>query len=310
MARDIRDESWEYSNVSDESKKTYPILRSYLIYTFGRLMNEGKVLINNEIEINDVKGLAAYHTGLFDKHYQSIFAVFIKNSKSTVRDGKPVMPWKLEKFCLAASGFYGKKMVEAFPQLPQRAHYFNDPAHVIYDTRKGNPIVNYEHVIIDNIDRYPQAFLEDELTGKIEFKDIHNFDEDGKKDFFEKIRTLLKQDERTYKRILARVKSAIDLAMTKLQWNFNTAIPSYYPPKKNIALLLPLCLVDDEKVDMALVVERTENGQYLGHTILQLHLAYSNARLVCRPDSYWLNPQKIEATEDEFIDDLIHDYVE
>jgi hypothetical protein len=57
---------------------------------------------------------------------------------------------------------------------------------------------------------------------------------------------------------------------------------------------LPLALVDDEVVDIALVVEKTKSGNYLGHTILPLAWAYSNARLVARPDSDWLVASEIE----------------
>ena len=66
-------------------------------------------------------------------------------------------------------------------------------------------------------------------------------------------------------------------------------------------LLLPVCLLSDDKVDLALAVEKTASGSYLGHTMLPLDWAYKNARLVCRPDSDWLAPKEIspEADEDE-----------
>ena len=72
-----------------------------------------------------------------------------------------------------------------------------------------------------------------------------------------------------------------------------------------MSLLLPLALVDDEKVDIALVVEKTESGNYLGHTILPLEWAYSNARLVCRPDSDWLVAENIAQTiiEEDIIEE-------
>ena len=62
----------------------------------------------------------------------------------------------------------------------------------------------------------------------------------------------------------------------------------YYPAKDKLTLLLPLSLISEEKVDVALVVERMPNGNFLGHTILSLSDAYSNARLIARPDSDWL----------------------
>ena len=63
--------------------------------------------------------------------------------------------------------------------------------------------------------------------------------------------------------------------------------------KNIISLLLPLSLTDDERIELALVVEKTNSGNYLGHTILPLAWAYSNARLITKPDSDWLAPESI-----------------
>ena len=82
--------------------------------------------------------------------------------------------------------------------------------------------------------------------------------------------------------------------MKRVEWNFKTAIPMYFPTENIMSLLLPLSIMDDEKVDAALVVEKTKSGNYLGHTILTLEMAYSNARLVSRPDSDWLAVEKID----------------
>lgn len=57
-----------------------------------------------------------------------------------------------------------------------------------------------------------------------------------------------------------------------------------------IQLLLPLCLVDPDKTDLALVVTKNSSGSYYqGHTCLTLEMAYNNARLIAKPESNWLN---------------------
>jgi hypothetical protein len=94
--------------------------------------------------------------------------------------------------------------------------------------------------------------------------------------------------------MIRRLGDALDVALRRTRWNFKTAIPMYYPRKRNVSLLLPLGLLSDESIDVALVVERTPVGNYLGHTILPLDWAYNNARLVCRPDSDWLTPTAID----------------
>ena len=62
-----------------------------------------------------------------------------------------------------------------------------------------------------------------------------------------------------------------------------------------------LCLSDDEQsADVALVVEKQESGNYQGQTILTLQMAYLDARLICRPNSEWLDPDRvIEENENE-----------
>lgn len=52
-------------------------------------------------------------------------------------------------------------------------------------------------------------------------------------------------------------------------------------------------------MDLALAIEKTPSGNYLGHTVLPLDWAYKNARLVCRPDSDWLSFKDITAVEGE-----------
>lgn len=79
-----------------------------------------------------------------------------------------------------------------------------------------------------------------------------------------------------------------------MEWNFRTSIPIYYPTRNSISLLLPLSLMNESQIDLALVVEKTQSGNYLGHTILPLDWAYSNARLIARLDSNWLIVDKID----------------
>ena len=54
-------------------------------------------------------------------------------------------------------------------------------------------------------------------------------------------------------------------------------------------ILLPLCLMDEDVPDCALVTNKDEHGRYEGRTILTLRMAYKNARLLCRPESEWLS---------------------
>ena len=89
-------------------------------------------------------------------------------------------------------------------------------------------------------------------------------------------------------RIQNRIKDSIELAKKRVSRNYKTAIPSYFPKRNSMSLMLPLCLVDEERPDVALVVEQTPAGNYQGQTILTLAQAYIDARLLCRLNSEWL----------------------
>jgi hypothetical protein len=54
-------------------------------------------------------------------------------------------------------------------------------------------------------------------------------------------------------------------------------------------LLLPLCLTDFSKADLALVVEKFSDV-YRASACLTLDMAYNNARQITRPDTEWLKP--------------------
>lgn len=72
----------------------------------------------------------------------------------------------------------------------------------------------------------------------------------------------------------------------KVECNYKIAVPQYYEGK--VQLLLPLCLIDPEKVDLVLVVTR-RNNYYIGKTCLTLDMAYNNARLIAKPETSWLS---------------------
>lgn len=83
------------------------------------------------------------------------------------------------------------------------------------------------------------------------------------------------------------LNGAIDTMKKRVSSNYKLAIPQYYDGK--IQLLLPLCLLSDNKPDIAIAVTKTETC-YQGHTCLTLDMAYNNARLIAKPESNWLNP--------------------
>lgn len=280
MLHDLADialkEQWDFEGSQDDSLS---ILRSYLTYTFYRLKWEDKVLEDNE------KGIAAFNTGLVDETYEAIFACF---TPSTID-----LPWRFAGFCKAGSRGLGKQLVNAFDPLPQRALYFERKEDLLFDTARTLQR-DVDHILLDNIDRLPAEFLQEELRGSSDAVEIleeilRETDENVREEKYDELRDAVESNVRIKRRLINRLDDSIELAQKRVEWNFKTAVPAFYPTKNTMSLLLPLDLTEDEKPDVALVVELMESGAYMGQTILTMEMAYNNARLICRPDSDWLN---------------------
>lgn len=205
-----------------------------------------------------------------------------------------MQPWKFYDFCVPGKRSSGRKLTEVFEPLPEPAKYFGSSFDMLFDTSKDIH-VDYEHVILDGVarDRFPIQFLREHVPEGFEWKDISGMTWQERDSFLTKLSEAIENDARCMRAIKRRLEDAKLLAEKRIRWNFKTAIPQYYPRFDVMSLLLPLALINDEIVDIALVVTRNPSGSYQGRTILPLDWAYQNARLVCRPDSDWLVPDRV-----------------
>lgn len=226
-------EDWEYQYTSNEHPT--PILYNYIRYTYRRVAEEHKI------------GLAAngqyscFNTGLVTPNQEQIYASFEINRNQGNQQ------WFFK-------GWFrrGQRELNTFPELPDIAHYFDDPARLVFDGRKDLRL-NTEHIISDTPrDRFPEPY--------------------GSKDAYA-LQTVL--------------TGAIDNAKQRVKRSYKAAIPQYYMGQ--IQLLLPLCLSNPQRADLALVVEHHETF-YRATTCLTLDMAYNNARQLARPDRDWLQP--------------------
>ena len=237
-----------------------------------------------------------------DKKYEYIYALFKKNSQNTK------YYWYLLDFVVAGEDI-GKTLIKVFNPLPERANYFeNKIQNMLYDTTTGDLSCDYTHIITERTERLPLEFLRENCSEDFLCVDGVNIDDiyytgvknPARKAYFVSLGFKIKCTSRVLNRLKNRISDAVDLALKRVEWNYKTAIPMYYPTKNTGSLLLPLSLVDEDHVDLALVVERQTSGAYQGQTILPLDLAYNNSRLVTRPDSDWL---KTDIVQNEDIDE-------
>lgn len=237
LAELAEQENWDYQNMANSDGKNKPILQNYLIYTYRKLAQENKITISN-----DGQNLT-FNTGLVTSNQEPIFAFCSVNRGINNPKNIPwyFIAWKRK----------GEHDMTKFQFLPEMAHYFDNPAELVFDSRK-ELLTNIEHIIEDNRDRFPEKFQ------NMSNYALNNF-----------------------------LKGAIDSAKERVKRNYKTAIPQYYQNK--IQLLLPLCLSSPSTADLALVVE-DHGSVYRAATCLTLDMAYNNARQLVRPDTDWLAP--------------------
>lgn len=231
-------EAWDYAET--ESANDFPILDSYLKYTFLRIHE------TTGITVSANGNFSCFNTGLVTKNQESIYA-FLKKGDEGSR------PWMLVDFVKESN----RQFVDNFGgSVPPLAEYFEDPSELLFD-RRLNLFINIDH-ILENIERFTEHLRENEYMAR---------------------QLLNSAQSQTEKRVYR---------------NYKTAIPQFFRNKGGegrIQLLLPICLENPAKADLALTVAKNSDGTaYLSSTVLTLDMAYCNARLLARPDTEWLQP--------------------
>ncbi|MBP2017539.1 hypothetical protein J2Z79_000922 [Symbiobacterium terraclitae] len=119
---------------------------------------------------------------------------------------------------------------------------------------------------------------------EINTDDIHIID-----DNFDRIPAIYR--DRKKSEIFALFQSAIEFARIMARRNYKLVVPQYYMGQ--IQFLMPIYLSGEfsGSPDFALVLQKMGNV-YRGNTILTLDMAYQNARLIAKPDTTWLSPDK------------------
>lgn len=227
------DEEWDYQFTKTDFSK--PILVNFLKYTYKRLTEERKVGLSDDGQF------ACFNTGLVTEHQEPVYALFEANRKADSN------PWVFRSWVSK-----GQRDLNVFPELPDIAHYFDDPTCLVFDARRDFR-VNVEHIIEGTPrDRFPDPY-----------KSMDDY----------ALQTVL--------------RGAIDNARERVRRSYKTAIPHYFSGE--VQLLLPLCLSNPKRADLAMVVER-HSTFYRAATCLTLDMAYTDARLIAKPDKDWLQP--------------------
>lgn len=285
-------EDWRYRESANEDFDEFGILRSYIRFTFTRLRHETDTLPPNEAKIIYNERFAVFNTGLVDRFYEPIYAFFERNDRPS-----QIQPWKWRSFCVSGQGPEGKLLHQTFKPLPKAASYFKDIDDLYFDA-DASFVEDVNHIVLDGIkrDRYPHEFLDDYAGGFSQEEYLRS-----PAQYLESIADRLDKNDAMFRRFRNRLSDAILLARKRVSWNYRSVVPQYYPRHNRMSFLLPLALMDDTKIDAALVVQSERVGDesklsYQGYTIFPLTYAYRNARLVAKPISDWLDPERILGT--------------
>lgn len=232
-------------------KDDYGILKNYISFTFEKLWRE-----REEVEGDDEKQKIIYideKVACFNTGlFNKTWQPIYFFCEKNPKEG--VQPWRFKNFFNEFT-IQGVNIPTVAVKNLKRANYFSDPSLLIYDA-KLDIIPQLNHILYDeeNFNRIPEQLR---VNGR---------------DFCGSL-----------------IIGSIDKVKKRIQANYKTVVPQYY--KGKIQLLVPLYLSNEDNPDLALVLSLNEDKTaYKGHTCLTKEMAYNNARLIARPDSYWLGP--------------------
>ena len=278
LATSAAPERWNYPGEGVGRQSRYGILREYLTVTFHRARIQERIARSSD------GTFAAFNTGLQTSFGEDLFACL------TAQPGD--IPWKLAGFATAGSGELGTRLASLIAPLPEQPTYLSSLESVIADHHRM-VILDVEGILSNQLGHMPRAFL-DELVE----------DNDAARALLEQHETLssadlttlartIRRDNSCYRRLRRRLDEAVEQSTRALRASYRLAVPVYDPAENRSKLLVPLCLVEDDRVDCALVLDLQPSGAYRGAALLSLPRAYACARVISREQPGWLSPERV-----------------
>lgn len=249
-------EKWSYQN--HESAIPHPILKSFLENTFEKLLKHSP---NELLIISDDSKFAIFNSGLLDKFFHDIYVIL----EIRPDDDQPTY-WN-PKLMKSLSDITSRKIMQKGilinhpDKLPSCINFFKDITEVTFNNSLpiDRSYDKFTHIIEERRDRFPAEYQNKDTTE------------------------------------LARILDhSINYAKAMAMRNYKLVVPQYRPQDDKLQLLMPIYLSGSfsKQPDFALVLD-LDDGFYTPETILPLDAAYQNARLIAKPDDFWLNPDDI-----------------
>jgi hypothetical protein len=274
LAEMAMEESW---TSSIENSPPYGILRSYITHTLYRLMDEDKLAgPGTPLKVDEVDGKVYFNSGLLNRLFRQIIIVGDKKELQIDIPGFGTHTYNMIENALPYSES-DQEIASVYDgeiyKIPGIAKFFTDYREVIFDARLAIRL-NDMHIFEDGVDR----------------KRLPKYDAE-----YQKCKDNPQEKEALLARIARDFDSAILRAKLMAERNYKLAVPQFWRETGEIQFLLPIYLGELEEADkpqcaLALALDRSGRVPYYrGATILTLEMAYNNARLIAKPDIFWLN---------------------
>lgn len=276
LAEEALYENWTFTNYP--SKVSHPILKNYLENTYFQLVHQGKVFVNEDEE------KMLFNTGLIDTAFNELFLVcdLVPNSARDTLFRQEYRSPEIYKSSSRVFRNYSRNV-----PLPV-ATFYENPGDLLFNWEiaqqpDGINIAD-EHIFRDNMNRINLGIRDSAVR--------FNFDNS--------------QDVSRCRQLFeGALKSSLELSKR----NYKFVAPQFWPSTGKLQFLMPIYLEGVQEVrdgsrrdvlppTVALSMELV-HGQYIGTTILTLDMAYQNARLIARPDGFWLDATKIFGPKEE-----------
>ncbi|MBQ9959696.1 MAG: DUF3825 domain-containing protein [Oscillospiraceae bacterium] len=279
LAEKAAHEDWTWRDPARRAAEKYtkPILKSYLEFTYYRLCDEDAAADEAHQKIVHYAGKAYFNSGLLDHNFRQILIVGDERTVSMQFDAIGECSWQmLENLQAYAENERGVAGMFRKDELPAIATYFSDYREVVFDARL--PIhLNDNHIFEDGVSRGRMPKYQAE---------------------YEAVKDNEQEKELLLGRIARDFDSAVDRASLMAERNYKLAVPQFRKNENgttDIQFLLPIYLGEREEAEKphcALCLALDQSGRvpyYRGVTIFTLDMAYNNARLIAKPDVFWLN---------------------
>lgn len=284
ISEDAMKEDW---TLNDKDTEHLGVLRNYIEYTLNHLMIEDQEATEKNkgapLKIEEYNGKIYFNSGLLNKLFRQIIIV---GEKEQITEDIPVIgkhnfvliknPKHFSETDIAISNVFDGVQYK----VPAIAKYFTSYQQVVFDAKLPIQLNDY-HIFEDGVNRERLPKYSDEWA-------------------------LAKDDPESRNKLLSKISrdfsSALQRARLLAERNYKLAIPQYWLEDNDIQLLLPIYLEeieDNVRPECALALKKVEVGRapyYLGTTILDLSMAYNNARLLAKPDVFWLEQSHNEET--------------